>query len=185
MKRIPLLVFVFSLLAANVICQISMDLSPEQKLKLLKEKVTDNLHNNILSYWSEKMPDEVNGGFYGRIDRNNQVITDAAKGGILNARILWTYSAAYRVTGNPEYLKLATRAKDYILAHFIDREYGGAYMMLNAKGEPQDTRKHTYTQAFFIYGLSEYARATGNKEALKAAKSIFKLFEKKIGRAHV
>jgi len=180
MKKILLLLVALSLYAGDVICQISLDLSPEQKLKLLKDKVTDNLNNNILSFWSAKMPDDVNGGFYGRIDRNNKVIPDAAKGGILNARILWTYSAAYRVTGNPEYLKLATRAKDYILANFIDREFGGAFMMLNAKGEPQDTRKHTYTQAFFIYGLSEYARATGDKEALKAAKSIFKLFEKNV-----
>jgi len=121
MKKILLLLVALSLFAGNVICQISLDLSPEQKLKLLKEKVTDNLHNNILSFWSAKMPDDVNGGFYGRIDRNNKVIPDAAKGGILNARILWTYSAAYRVTGNPEYLKLATRAKYYILANFIDR----------------------------------------------------------------
>ena len=180
MKKILLLLAAFSISAGNAICQISLQLTPEQKLQQLKEQVSDNLTNNILSYWSAKMPDDVNGGFYGRIDRNNQVIPDAAKGGILNARILWTYSAAYRVTKNPVYLSIATRAKDYILSNFIDREYGGAYMMLNAKGEHQDTRKHTYTQAFFIYGLSEYARATGDKEALKAAKSIFKLFEKKV-----
>jgi len=162
MKKNLLLLTVFSFFTCNVICQISLQLTPEQKLKQLKEQVSENLTDNILSYWSAKMPDEVNGGFYGRIDRNNRVIPDAAKGGILNARILWTYSAAYRVTKNPEYLRLATRAKDYILSHFIDKEYGGAYMMLNAKGEPQDTRKHTYTQAFFIYGLSSYASATGD-----------------------
>ena len=180
MKKILLNLFAVIIYGQALVCQILLDLSPEQKLNQLKEQVTVNLNNNILSFWSAKMPDEVNGGFYGRIDRNNQVIPDAAKGGILNARILWTYSAAYRVTKNPEYLRLATRAKDYILSHFIDKEYGGAFMMLNAKGEPQDTRKHTYTQAFFIYGLSEYARATGDKEALKAAKSIFKLFEKNV-----
>lgn len=178
MKRIFLILSVFVIIGNFLIGQIPINLSPDQKLKLLKEQTSDNLTNNILSFWSAKMPDEVNGGFYGRIDRNNQVIPDADKGGILNARVLWTYSAAYRVTRNPEYLRLATRAKDYILSHFIDKEYGGAYMMLNAKGEPKDTRKHTYTQAFFIYGLSEYARATGNKEALNAAIDIFELFEK-------
>ncbi|MCJ7447370.1 MAG: AGE family epimerase/isomerase [Bacteroidales bacterium] len=181
MKKIFFMLGVFILSANSALfCQISLQLTPEQKLAQLKKEVTDNLANNILSYWSAKMPDEVNGGFYGRIDRNNQVIPDADKGGILNARILWTYSSSYRVTKNPEYLRLATRAKDYILSHFIDKEYGGVFMILNAKGEPQDTRKHTYTQAFFIYGLSEYARATGDKEALKAAKDIFELFEKNV-----
>ena len=41
----------------------------------------------------------------------------------------------------------------YIMAHFIDKEYGGAYRSLNSKGEPSDTRKQTYTISFFIYGI--------------------------------
>ena len=73
------------------------------------------------------MVDNVNGGFYGRIDRNDKVYPEAEKGGILNARILWTYSSAYRVIGDSSYLRLATRARDYILTHFIDSQYGGAY----------------------------------------------------------
>jgi len=181
MRKIFLLFGIIMLTSYNdVECQISLARSPEHKLSELKKAVTDNLKNNILSWWSVKIPDEVNGGFYGRINGSNVVFPDAAKGGILNARLLWTWSAAYRVTKNPEYLKLATRSRDYILTHFIDRESGGAFMSLNAKGEPLDTRKHTYTQAFFIYGLSEYSRATGDKEALEEARKIFELFEKHV-----
>ncbi|HOS73250.1 MAG TPA: AGE family epimerase/isomerase [Bacteroidales bacterium] len=158
--------------------QIPVQAGPGQKLAELKNQLANDLKNNILPYWSSKMPDEINGGFFGRIDASNRVIHDASKGGILNARILWTWSAAYRVTGNPEYLRLATRARNYILSNFIDRKHGGAYMTLNHKGEIQDDRKHTYTQTFFIYGLSEYARATGDRKALKEAKNIFKALEK-------
>ena len=64
------------------------------------------------------------------------------------------------------------------MAHFIDNQYSGAYRSVNSKGEPSDTRKQTYTQSFFIYGLSEYYRATGDKLTLKAAKEIFEAFEK-------
>jgi mannobiose 2-epimerase len=124
------------------------------------------------------MVDNINGGFYGRIDANDKVYPDEEKGGILNARILWTYSAAYRIYKDTAYLRLATRAKDYIMAHFIDKQYGGAYRSVSSKGEPSDTRKQTYTQSFFIYGMAEYYRATGDKEALKTAKDIFELFEK-------
>ena len=67
---------------------------------------------------------------------------------------------------------------DYILAHFIDREYGGAYLSLKADGTPSNTRKQVYTNAFFIYALSEYSRATGDKQALAEARKIFDLFEK-------
>jgi mannobiose 2-epimerase len=150
----------------------------ELLIKKLREELSANLADNILPYWSTRMVDFKNGGFYGRINGSDQVFPDEDKGGILNARILWTYSAAYRVTGDSSYLRLATRAKNYILEHFIDNQYGGAYRSVKANGALSDTRKQTYTQSFFIYGLSEYSRATGDKETLNAAKDIFSLFEK-------
>jgi cellobiose epimerase len=179
MKRSLLITAV--LIAANVITSAYEPIGkvdPEHKMSQLKQEVSANLTQNLLPYWSEKMVDNVNGGFYGRIDVNNKVYKEEEKGGILNARILWTYSSAYRIYKDTSYLRLATRAKNYILAHFIDKQYGGAYRSLNYKGDPSDTRKQTYTQTFFIYGMAEYYRATGDKEALKSAKDIFEAFEK-------
>jgi len=103
------------------------------RMHQLKSEVSANLTKNLLPYWSNRMVDNVNGGFYGRIDVNNKVFSDEDKGGILNSRILWTYSSAYRILKDTAYLRLATRAKDYILAHFIDKEFGGAYRSLNSK----------------------------------------------------
>ncbi len=168
----------FALLIATGFAFSQSGTHEKARLEQLKKEVTENLTGNILSYWSSKMVDNVYGGFYGRADVNNKVYPDAEKGGILNARILWTYSSAYRILHDTSYLRLATRAKDYILKHFLDSKYGGAYRSLNAKGNIQDDRKQTYTQAFFIYGLAEYSRATGDKEALKKAMEIFDLFEK-------
>ena len=65
----------------------------------------DVLQQNILRFWLEKMTDRENGGFYGRIDGGEVLHPEAEKGAILNARILWAFSAAYRVLGNPEYLE--------------------------------------------------------------------------------
>jgi mannobiose 2-epimerase len=103
---------------------------PESALIQLRKQVSENLTQNILSYWSSHMVDNRNGGFFGRIDVNDRVFPDEEKGGILNARILWTYSSAYRILKDTAYLRLATRAKEYILAHFIDKQYGGAYRSL-------------------------------------------------------
>lgn len=144
----------------------------------LKNEVFTNLTHNILPFWSDRMVDYTNGGFYGRIDSNNKVYPGDDKGGILNARILWTYSSAYRILKDTSYLRLAKRSKDYIMAHFIDKQYGGAFRSVKSNGEPSDTRKQIYTQSFFIYGLCEYYRATGDKESLNCAKQIFELFEK-------
>ena len=147
------------------------------KLLSFKKEMQDVLTGNILPFWINNMVDRENGGFYGRIDGHGNLHAEAEKGGILNGRILWTFSAAYRVLGKPEYLEMATRAKDYIIAHFIDHEYGGTYWSLDCKGNPKDTKKQFYAIGFMIYGLSEYVRATGDKEALDYAIKLFECIE--------
>ncbi len=146
-------------------------------LDKLKSQMQNVLQNNILPFWINRMTDPVNGGFYGRIDGEGNLHADAEKGAILNARILWSFSAAYRVLGKPEYLETATRAKDYIIDHFIDHEYGGVYWSLDSKGQPMDTKKQFYAIGFAIYGLSEYARATADREALDYAIQLYECIE--------
>ena len=147
------------------------------QLRQLKQEMQDELTGNILPFWLNKMIDNERGGFYGRIDGKNILHPDAEKGGILNARILWTFSAAYRVLGKAEYLEMATRAKDYILTHFYDHEFGGTYWSLDADGNPKDTKKQFYALGFMMYGLSEYVRATGDEEALDYAIRLFETIE--------
>ena len=146
-------------------------------VQTMKQEMQDVLQDNILRFWLDKMQDHEHGGFYGRIDGNGVLHPDAEKGAILNARILWSFSAAYRVLGNQEYLEAATRAKDYILEHFIDAEYGGVYWSVDYKGQPLDTKKQFYAIGFAIYGLTEYARATGDREALEYALDLYDCIE--------
>ena len=143
----------------------------------LLNEVRQELTDDILPFWMEKMTDSGRGGFYGRIDGGDTLHADAPKGAILNARILWTFSAAYRILRRPEYLDTATRAKRYIIDRFYDNDFGGVYWSLDADGNPLDTKKQIYAQGFAIYGLSEYARATGDDEALDYAIRLFCLIE--------
>ena len=139
----------------------------------LKADMRQVLEENILKYWIERMVDEEHGGFYGRRDGNDRLVPDAPKGAVLNARILWAFSASYRVLKRDEYKQMALRAKEYILKHFIDREYGGVYWMLDCEGNPIDLKKQTYAIGFMIYGFSELYRATGDEESLKVAIQLF------------
>ena len=148
-----------------------------QRVDMMKLEMQDVLENNILPFWLNKMIDNEHGGFYGRIDGSGKLHPDAEKGAILNARILWSFSAAYRVLQKEEYLEAATRAKDYLIEHFIDPEYGGVYWSLDYQGNPLDTKKQFYAIGFAIYGLSEYARATGDREALEYALDLYDCIE--------
>ena len=155
------------------------------EVSLMKQEMQDVLEKNILRFWLDKMVDHEHGGFYGRIDGNGVLHPEAEKGAILNARILWAFSAAYRVFSHlspltsylSEYLEAATRAKDYLINHFLDKEYGGVYWSLDYLGRPSDTKKQFYAIGFAIYGLSEYARATGDKEALNYAIQLYECVE--------
>ena len=135
------------------------------------------LTDNILPYWINKRVDPNHGGFYGRITGEEVLKPEAEKGAILNARILWTFSAAYRILKREEYLEAATRAKRYLIEHFYDTEFGGIYWSVDYLGNPIDTKKQIYALGFAIYGLSEYYRATGDAEALTYAIRLFESIE--------
>ena len=147
------------------------------KISELKSEVLDILQNNILPYWEKNMQDHENGGFYGRMSGDEKLMPEAEKGAILNARILWTYSSAYRLLKSSEYWEMATRAKRYLIDNFYDKRFGGIYWSLDYKGNPLDTKKQIYALGFAIYGLSEYHRATGDREALDYAIMLFKSIE--------
>lgn len=144
----------------------------EQTLSQLRQEIEQDLRENLLPFWATHSPDPA-GGFYGVLNFDGTPQADAQKGGILNARLLWTFSSAYRILKDEQYKKLADRAQRYFIDHFIDKEYGGSYYVLNADGSPLMTQKNTYQNAFAVYGLSEHYRATGNQESLSAAIGIY------------
>ena len=149
----------------------------ELRAQGFKQQLTDELTQNILHFWQTKMKDE-NGGFFGQMTGQNELQKSAARGGILNARILWTFSSAARILGNDAYKANAEHAKNYIFDHFFDPEFGGTYWMLNADGSVADAKKQIYSQAFFIYALVEYYRLTNDAECLERAKELFYFIEK-------
>jgi mannobiose 2-epimerase len=134
---------------------------------------------NILQYWMLHTIDNEQGGFYGSLDNNNTVQAAAPKGVVLNARILWTFSAAFNFTQHTKYLVVAQRAYQYLCAHFTDREYGGMYWCVNAEGYPLNDRKQVYGMAFYLYGLSEYYEVVKEPAVLEEAIQLFRLIEEK------
>ena len=139
----------------------------------LKKEVEEILTTNILPYWMDKMTDVQHGGFYGRINGQEVLMPEAEKGAILNARILWTFSSAYRLLHKPEYLETATRAKREIIDRFYDKEFGGIYWSISARPSARHQEAKSMPSGFAIYGLSEYHRATGDSEALEYAIRLF------------
>ncbi|GAB3315628.1 cellobiose 2-epimerase [Larkinella ripae] len=146
-------------------------------LRTTRQELNQEL-KDILAYWQKYGPDPVGGGYYGQVNYENVPKTDAAKGIVVNSRIVWTFAAAARHMQHDEYLPYAERAYTYINKYFRDKEHGGVYWAVDYKGEPLQTFKQQYGQAFAIYGLSEYYRATKHQPALDFAKEIYGLMVK-------
>jgi cellobiose epimerase len=151
--------------------------APFALLRRLSEEMQSELVTNLLPFWLDRAIDDRNGGFVGRVDADGRPDYGADKGGILNARILWTFSAAYRALGDEQYRHAADRAFTELEEHFWDHEHGGVFWMLSATGTPVDERKHVYAQAFAIFAYSEYYRATGEAAAIERALTLFRFIE--------
>lgn len=145
----------------------------------LRNEIEKELTGNILPFWVKHTSDP-SGGFYGVITREGKGVHEAPKGAILGARLLWTFSQAYRLYGYSEYKVMADSMQQYFINNFIDKRYGGVYYTLTPDGAALDDTKQTYAHAFAIYGLAEHFRATGDTRSLNKAIDIFCTLEEKV-----
>ncbi|MFI5096925.1 MAG: AGE family epimerase/isomerase [Candidatus Acidiferrales bacterium] len=143
----------------------------------LRERVERELLGDILPFWLKYAVDHEFGGFRGQIANDLTIDPLAHKGLILNARILWTFAKAYQVYHDDMYLRTTQRAYEYLRRYFWDAEFGGVYWMVDHLGNPVETKKRIYGQAFTVYALAEYAAASAEKEPLEKAIALHRMIE--------
>lgn len=144
----------------------------------LAEEVKNELVNHIIPFWNNLRDDE-KGGFYGFMSHDLKLDKSAPKGVILHSRILWFYSNCYLTLKDEKCLENARHCYEFMTKYCVDRENGGVYWLMNADGTVNDSMKHTYCQAFFVYALASYYDASGDPGALKLAMEIFDTIEEK------
>jgi mannobiose 2-epimerase len=143
----------------------------------LRKSIEQELQGDLLPFWRERSLDHARGGFIAEMTNDGALREDAPKGLILNARLLWTFSALYRELGDERDRELARRAYDYLEHYFRDPDYGGYLWRVDPDGQPLEVTKKVYGQAFCVYALSEYHRATGDANALRSAAETCNLIE--------
>lgn len=150
-----------------------------ERIEKMKSLAKDHLTKKILPFW-ESLKDEENGGYYGYMDFDLKIDKEAVKGCILNSRIMWFFANAAVTLNDESIMPYAKHAYDFMKKNCVDYENGGVFWSVKYNGEPDDTTKHTYNQAFSIYALSSYADAVKHfngdeKEAEEALKLAFDL----------
>lgn len=147
-------------------------------MKNWQNEFRQELRDRIIPFW-QGLTDKEFGGYYGLLDFDLHLDKKAVKGCILNSRILWFFSSAYLCLKDPALLENAEHAYRFMLDHCVDGDMGGVYWSVNYDGSVCDDTKHTYNQAFAIYALAAYARATGKQEPIDLAWKIYEIIESK------
>jgi len=89
-------------------------------------------------------------------------------------RAIWTFSALYnQIEQQQEYLDAATHIFNFIKR--CGRNANGDWLyVVNKNGAPRfDGATTIYADGFAIYGLTEFAKATGNSEAIGIARETY------------
>ena len=87
-----------------MVCHQSSAQNASEKDRLRTE-IEKDLTENILPFWI-KYASDPHGGFHGIVSNAGDPMENAPRGGVLNARILWTFSHAYALYGLEEYREM-------------------------------------------------------------------------------
>jgi mannobiose 2-epimerase len=138
--------------------------------------------------WHEKGLDRTHGGVLLADDPTRPDQRASEKQIVTQARMVWGFSHAHLNnlgTTHRDYLEVARQGREFLRRHFYDEKNGGYFWTTALDGAPKNRQKVVYGQAFVIYGLVEYYRASGEKSALDEALALYRtLQEKAYDRTH-
>ncbi len=122
--------------------------------------------DELMPLWYAHGRDPVSGVFYTCLGRDWQPQPPYDLYPAMISRHVFSFSAAFLMSGDTRYLEVATAAVRYLLEHAWDEEYGGWFDQLTPAGEPlQDTKTVAY-QLYTDVGLTLYWMTTGDPEVL-------------------
>ena len=153
----------------------------DRPLADLAPSIEKNLSQAVIAFWYPKSIDREDGGYLIDFDAHGAFKGEGPKMIVTQARMLWLSSRLIREgRGGDQMREAARQGYRFLMDHMWDREHGGFYWEMDRAGRRVVApHKHLYGQAFGLYALSEYARATGDAQALADARRLFDLLESK------
>lgn len=147
------------------------------RLLRARQRIEKILFHNIIPFWY-RVVDHETGGYNLNHGMDGQSLGKGSKMIVTQARMIWYFSMLYRKGwAGREALEAAEHGFEFLRSGMMDREHGGFFWEIDASGRVTKDFKHLYGQAFALFGISEYALATGSTEAGNLARELFELLE--------
>jgi len=157
----------------RITCFLLLSLLPvicraqQNKLNLLNGDTWKQQGMNIISEWMNQGIDDTDGQFYAFIDQKWKPYNNENKYPGMLSRHLFSYSVAYMLSGEQQFLDKADKLFQYLIKKGWDRKYGGWHYAINDQGEPVDSQKDLFMNIYAATGLSMYYSITHDKTALQ------------------
>ena len=150
-------------------------------LELEKDKLfkiySDGLLKDVVPFWEKYSIDKEYGGFLTLLDADGKVYCSDKPMWIIG-RETWLFSWLYnKLEKRDEWLRLAKHGIDFIRKFGFDSD-GRMFYLVTRDGKPLRKRRYLFTETFGVIALAEYAKATGQQQALDEAKELYKLILK-------
>ncbi len=150
-----------------------------EELHALASRCRTILDKNIIQFYLPNCLDPTNGGYLESL-RDGKFAPTGEKFLTMQGRQLWFFSTlAQEGIEKEAALAAAKSGFDFLEKHMRDPKHGGYFSKVTDDGKPLDTRKHVYLNAFALYGLVGYYRATKDEATLKSAQALFRVLEEK------
>ena len=156
--------------------------SPEAKRRLaIAAEMETHMKSEILDKWYPLAVDTVFGGFLSSFTYDFKPTGDQDKMIVTQARHTWSNSKAAGLYPNEkQFLSNANHGFRFLRDVMWDKKFGGFYTLVDRQGNVKngDSTKTAYGNAFAIFALAAYFKASGDTSALTLAKKAFAWLEK-------
>ncbi|MCP9859344.1 MULTISPECIES: AGE family epimerase/isomerase [unclassified Cyanobium] len=148
---------------------------PVARLEAALPALARNLNEAVLPFWYPHVLDQRHGGYTVALAAAGRPGPQPTKSLVTQARLLWLFARlAYSEQPAAAMREAAEHGYRFLVDRFQDPVHGGYVWTVDASGRcVVDGTKVIYGQAFALFALSGYVRATGDPEALAHAGELF------------
>ena len=139
------------------------------------------LIGHLCPFWLARIKDPA-GGFLEELDALGVPVASLRRNTLSQARLTYVFSHAYLLSGDPA-LGEAARHGIAFLMRAARAPDGGWFRAVSVDGATLDNTRDAYDQAFVLFALAWYYRATKDASAIQLADATWRSMQTRLGDA--
>jgi mannose/cellobiose epimerase-like protein (N-acyl-D-glucosamine 2-epimerase family) len=139
------------------------------------------LTGHLCPFWLARIKDPA-GGFLEELDALGVPVASLRRNTLSQARLTYVFSHAYLLSGDPA-LGEAARHGIAFLMRAARAPDGGWFRAVSVDGATLDNTRDAYDQAFVLFALAWYYRATKDASAIQLADATWRSMQTRLGDA--